>query len=48
MQARLDRMKSQVELSALTVTLERGRILGPLGYVGYGLWWAFSKLFVIR
>jgi hypothetical protein len=48
MQAQFDRLKSHVELSALSVTLKRKRILGPLGYVGYGLWWAFSKLFVIR
>jgi hypothetical protein len=48
MQARFDRLKSEVELSALSVTLKRKRILGPLGYAGYGLWWALSKLFVIR
>ncbi len=48
MQARFDRLKSEVELSALTVDLQRKRILGPVGYIGYGLWWAFSKLFVIR
>ena len=48
MQARFDRLKSEVELSALSVTLQRKRILGPLGYAGYGLWWALSKLFVIR
>lgn len=48
MQARLERLESQVELSALSVTLQRERVLGPLGYVGYGLWWVVSKLFVIR
>jgi hypothetical protein len=48
MQARFDRLKSEVELSALSVHLERRTILGPLGYVGYGLWWVVSKLFVIR
>ncbi len=48
MQGRLDRLKSQVELSALSVTLQRDVVLGPLGYVGYGVWWALSKLFVIR
>ena len=48
MQARFDHLKSDVELSTLSVTLERKRILGPLGYVGYGLWWTLSKLFVIR
>ncbi|HVN37125.1 MAG TPA: DUF4349 domain-containing protein [Myxococcota bacterium] len=48
MQAQFDRLKSQVELSALSVDLERKTILGPLGYVSYGLWWVVSKLFVIR
>lgn len=48
MQARFDRLKSEIELSALSVTLQRERILGPLGYAGYGLWWVLSKLFVIR
>jgi DNA repair ATPase RecN len=48
MQAQFDRLESEVELSALSITLQRKRILGPLGYIGYGFWWAFSKLFVIR
>jgi hypothetical protein len=48
MQARFDRLKSEVELSALSITLQRKPILGPLGYVGYGIWWVLSKLFVIR
>ena len=48
MQVRFDRLKSEVELSALFITLQRKQILGPLGYAGYGLWWVFSKLFVIR
>jgi hypothetical protein len=42
MQARFDRLKSQVELATLSVTLKRKRILGPLGYVGYGFWWTLS------
>lgn len=48
MQAQFDRLRSEVELSALSINLQRKRILGPLGYIGYGFWWAFSKLFVIR
>lgn len=48
MQGRLDRLGSHVELAPLVVLLQRERILGPLGYVGYGLWWAVSKLFVIQ
>jgi len=48
MQAQFDRLKSQVELSGLSVRLERKTILGPLGYISYGLWWVVSKLFIIR
>jgi hypothetical protein len=44
MQARFDRLNSEVELSGLSVRLQRKRILGPLGYLAWGL----SKLFVIR
>ena len=47
-QAQFERLKGQVELSGLDVTLERRHILGPLGYASYGLWWVISKLFVIR
>ncbi len=48
MQARFDRLRSQVELSSLSVTLQPQVILGPLGYIGYGVLWVLSKLFVIR
>jgi len=48
MQATLDRLDSQIALSELSVTLQRRQILGPLGYVSYGLWWTITKLFVIR
>lgn len=47
-QSKLERLKGEVELSALTVALYRKRILGPLGYLSYGIWWSLSKLFVIR
>ena len=47
-QAQLDRLRSRVELSTLSISLHRERILGPLGYLGYGVWWAISKLFVIH
>ncbi len=48
LQGRLDRLDSQIVLSELTVGLAREQILGPLGYVGYGLWWTLSKLFVLH
>jgi hypothetical protein len=47
-QAQLDRLKLDVEMSALSITLQREQILGPLGWVGWGAWWVISKLFVIR
>jgi predicted nuclease with TOPRIM domain len=48
MQARLEFLKSQVELAELSVILHRKHKLGPLSYVGYGIWRGVSKLFVIR
>ena len=48
MQGRLERLESQVAMSSLQVSFERERILGPLGFVAYGLWWVVEKLFVIR
>jgi len=48
MEARLRSLKGQVDLSEITVTFERKRILGPLGYAVKGIYWAISKLFVIR
>ncbi len=48
LQAGLDRLDSQIALSELSITLQRKQILGPLGYIGYGVWWAISKLLVIR
>ncbi|MBI3722911.1 DUF4349 domain-containing protein [bacterium] len=48
MEARLKVLRSTSALSEVVLTAERPRILGPLGYAGYGLWWVFSKLFVIR
>jgi Domain of unknown function (DUF4349) len=48
MDGQLIRLKGQVDLATVTVTLERKRILGPLGYVAKGIAWAVGKLFVIR
>jgi len=41
-------LRQQVALSDIRVTLEKKVTLGPLGYIGYGLYWAVSKLFVIE
>lgn len=43
----LKRMREQVALSQVTVRLERREILGPLGYLGYGLYWIGKKLFIL-
>ena len=48
MQAKLERLRTQIAHSKLTVALGRGRKLGPIGWVGYGLYWGFEKLFVIQ
>lgn len=48
MQGRFDNLKGRVELSSVSIYLKKSQILGPLGYVGYGMWWVTKKLFVIR
>lgn len=47
MEFQLRDLDSRIELSRLTVRLQRKRVLGPLGYLGYGIWWGFKKLFVL-
>lgn len=48
MEARLRTLKGQVDLAEINITFNRKPILGPLGYVFKGLYWAVAKLFVIR
>jgi hypothetical protein len=48
MEARLRSLKGQVDLSEINITFTRRPILGPLGYVVKGVYWAGSKLFVLR
>ena len=47
-EARLRSLKGQVDLSEINITFTRRPILGPLGYVVKGVYWAVSKLFVLR
>lgn len=47
MQAHVDSLRSRVALSEVRLNIEKEVVLGPLGYLGEGLWWLFSKLFVI-
>jgi hypothetical protein len=47
-EARLKLLRSSAALSAVELSVERPHLLGPLGYLGYGLFWVVSKLFLIR
>ena len=50
MEGRRERLQGQVDLATVHVTLtppEARRILGPLGYVAYGIGWFVKKLFII-
>lgn len=48
MEARIKSLKGQVDLATIHLSLDRKRILGPVGYLLKGVWWGFEKLFVIR
>lgn len=37
-----------VEYSNVDITLKQKRVLGPLGYIGKGLFWVVGKLFVVK
>ena len=47
-EGKLALLKKDIALSDLDITFTRKRILGPLGYIGAGIWWVVSKLFVIQ
>ncbi len=38
----------KVEQAEIDIRLKQKRVLGPLGYLGKGIFWAISKLFVIK
>lgn len=48
MEGRLKKLKGQVDFAQIDLTLQRERVLGPLGYVVYGIGWLIQKLFVIN
>ncbi len=48
MQGRMKSLKGKVDLATIELTLNRAKILGPLGYLFKGLCWGVEKLFVIR
>jgi hypothetical protein len=48
LEGRLQALKGRVDFATITLDLERKPILGPVGYVGKGLWWGLKKLFILR
>jgi hypothetical protein len=48
MDGRLKKLKEQVDYVVVDLTLNRRKILGPLGYIVYGVAWLIQKLFVIQ
>ena len=48
MDGRLKKLKEQVDYAVVDLTLNRRKILGPLGYIVYGVAWLIQKLFVIQ
>ena len=48
MEGRLKKLKEQVDYATVDLTLNRRKILGPLGYIVYGVGWLIQKLFVIQ
>jgi hypothetical protein len=48
LEGQLKSLKSRARLASISLELTRPRILGPLGYVGYGIGWVIAKLFVIQ
>ena len=48
MDGRLKYLRGAASASVVTVTIKQPQVLGPIGYVGMGLWWGISKLFVIH
>lgn len=48
MEGRLKKLKGQVDLAQIDLTLKRKKILGPVGYIFYGIGWVIQKLFVIN
>lgn len=48
MEARIRSLKGRVDYATVELTLERKKVLGPVGYILQGLWWGIEKLFVIR
>lgn len=48
MEGRRSKIKSQVKYSEVHLFIEQKTIYGPIGYIGYGLYWLVTKLFIIK
>lgn len=48
MEGKIKLLRGQVDYASVEVTLQRKKILGPLGFVLKGFWWGIKKLFVLR
>lgn len=48
LEGRLKSLRNRVALARLELELHEEQILGPLGYLGYGVGWVIGKLFVIQ
>ncbi len=48
MEGILKSLKSRVDYSLISVEFKTETILGPIGYIGYGLGWVIKKLFIIK
>lgn len=47
MEGRMKKLRGQVDLAEIDLTLQRKKILGPVGYIIYSIGWLIQKLFVI-
>jgi hypothetical protein len=47
-EGRLKKLKNDIAMSTLSVTIKKRRILGPLGYLFKYTFWGIGKLFVIQ
>lgn len=48
MEGRIKALRSNVDFTRVEVSLQRKKVLGPLGYLLKGLGWGIKKLFVLR
>lgn len=47
-EGRLNSLKKQAAMSEVNISISKKRVLGPLSYIGVGVYWVFEKLFIIE